>query len=93
MIDSFFFENRFLPNVLLETDDLPGLLKIISAGSVASLLARVTVGKCSGLCLVPIAGKQLSVSYGILWNKNCQLSPAAQAFRNHIKNEHQILAP
>jgi LysR family cyn operon transcriptional activator len=85
MIDSFFFENRILPNVIVETDDLPGLLKIISAGAVASLLARVTVGKSSGLCLIPIAGKQLNVSYGILWNKNCQLSPAAQAFRNHIK--------
>lgn len=85
MIDSFFFENRILPNVLLETDDLPALLKIVSAGDVASLLARITVGKHPDLCLVPIAGKKLYVSYGVLWHKQCHLSPAAQAFLDHIK--------
>jgi LysR family transcriptional regulator, cyn operon transcriptional activator len=87
MIDSFFFENRILANVLLETDDLPALLKILSAGDVGSLLARITVGKHPDLCLVPIAGKQLYVSYGVLWNKQCHLSPSAQAFLEHIKQK------
>ncbi len=85
MIDAFLFENGVSPNVLIEADDLLALLKILTASNVGSLLTRPAVAKYPNLRLVPIAGKQqLYISFGVLWNKQGRLSPAAQAFsRSH----------
>lgn len=87
MIDSFFFENQVAANVVIEADDLLAVLRILSAGKVGSLLSRLAVANHHDLCLVPIAGKQVYINFGLLWHKQGHLGPTAQAFLEHVKKE------
>lgn len=87
LVNSVLAENGVAANVVIEIDDLQALLQITSEGNVAALLAPLVVANFPGLTLVPIAGKPLRINYGVIWHEQGHLSPAAQAFLEHIRQQ------
>jgi DNA-binding transcriptional LysR family regulator len=84
-----------LPPLIKLFPCLKALLKIISGNQVcgllvplvATLLTRFAVAGQAGLHLIPIVEPEISVNYGVIWHKQVELCPAAQAFLQLIQSE------
>ena len=86
IVDERLAEEKIEPKVLVEMNDIHALLTIAEQGNAATILSRTAIGNRSGLRIMPLPGKPLSVDAGIMWHKTSNLSPAAKAFLNVIKS-------
>ena len=87
LVDAYLAESHISPNVLIEIDDLHGLLRVVSQGLAGSLLTRLVVSNYPNLRLIPIAEKKLFLNYGMLWHGQKHLSPSTAAFIDHVRQE------
>jgi LysR family cyn operon transcriptional activator len=85
IIDAFMAENEIVPNVLIEMDDLHGLLRVASEGVAGALLSRLVVSTYPNLRLIPFAEKKIYMQYGMLWHEQKHLSPSTKAFLEHVR--------
>ncbi len=90
LIEAYFAESGISPDVLIEIDDLHGLLRVVSQGLAGSLLTRIVVSNYPNLRLIPIADKKLFLNYGMLWHGQKHLSPSTEAFLAHIRQEFAV---
>lgn len=85
--DAFMAEHGVVPNILIEMDDLHGILRIASEGFAGALLPRLVVSTYPNLRLIPLAEDKIFLNYGVVWHEQRNLSPAAKAFLEHIRRE------
>jgi LysR family cyn operon transcriptional activator len=86
LFDSVFAARKKSPKVIAEIDDLEALIEITRRSSTAALLSRFAVAGHTDLRLLPIVEPQILINYGVLWHKQVELCPAAQAFLQHIQS-------
>ena len=84
LFDSILAVRKLTPNITIEIDDLQALVKIAASGNAATLLSRWAIANHPDLHLIPIIEPTMSLDFGVLWHKQVELCPAAQAFLQHI---------
>ena len=87
LIDTFMAERDISLNVLIEMDDLHGLLRIASEGFAGALLPRLVVSRYPHLRLISFSKEKVYLKYGMIWHGQRHLSPSTKAFLEHIKQE------
>jgi LysR family cyn operon transcriptional activator len=86
LFDSVFAARKKSPKVIVEIDDLEALIEITRRSSTAAVLSRFAVAGQTDLVLLPIVEPQIRIEYGVLWHKQVEPCPAAQAFLQHIQS-------
>jgi LysR family transcriptional regulator, cyn operon transcriptional activator len=85
LVDSVFASRKLSPDVTAEMDDLEALIDVTRRGTTATLLTRFAVFAQADLYFVPIVDPEIIINYGVLWHKQAELCPSAQAFLQHIQ--------
>jgi LysR family cyn operon transcriptional activator len=85
--DAFLASHGITPDVLVEMDDLQGLLKFTSLSGMATMMSSLAMHNYPELRAIPIVGKPLQIQYGVVWPTQGLLTPAARAFYHHVKEQ------
>jgi LysR family transcriptional regulator, cyn operon transcriptional activator len=88
--DAFLATHGVTPDVLVEMDDLQGLLKFTSLSGMATIMSSLAINNYPDLRAIPIVGKPLHIQYGVVWPAQGLLTPAARAFYHHVKEQSRL---
>jgi LysR family cyn operon transcriptional activator len=78
--DAAFADNKIQPHIILETNDIDALLKIVRKGIAATLLPRPVTQGFADLIKIPLDERSLLWTAAFVWPKEVELSAAAQRF-------------
>jgi len=87
LVDMHFSQEKILPKIVLEINDIPALLTIVLRGSVGALVSRRAVENLNDFSVIPISGVRLLREAGILKHRETYLSNAVKAFVELVKAE------
>jgi LysR family cyn operon transcriptional activator len=81
-LGGFFESAGIVPKVMVEQDDGHALLELVKHGNFVTFLPRFIVKDETDLHLLPLPGKGITVSFGVLWT---DLNAASSVFLETVK--------
>lgn len=83
---AYFRSVGFRPKVMLECTDAQSMCSLIAENMGIGLLTNRYISNASGhnISLIPIRGKQHTISTSLMWCKDQPLSPICEAFKTYI---------
>lgn len=79
-------KNGIYPNVVLRSNQLQTVQRMVRHGDVCTFLLRDAVHVSSGTVAIPFA-EPVSVDIALIWNKNIALSRRAEEFIDFVKSQ------
>jgi LysR family cyn operon transcriptional activator len=83
--DQACIEKKLIPNIMVEMNDIRGILEIVKRGNAGTVLVPRVLKDHMGLKDFPIQDAQMQIEFGVLWRSQGKLSPPAKAFFAYIK--------
>jgi LysR family cyn operon transcriptional activator len=88
--DQACIEKKLTPNIMVEMNDIRGILEIVKRGNAGTVLVTRVLKDHTGLKDFPIQDAQMQIEFGVLWRSQGKLSPPAKAFFAYIKKNFGI---
>jgi LysR family cyn operon transcriptional activator len=85
-IESYFLAHGFsAKRLIFQGSSIASVLAIVRSGLAVTVLATLDVADREGLAIRPLQPEPPAQAIGLIWRKDKPLSPAAEAFANHVR--------
>ncbi len=84
-IKSWFSRQSLHPQILMKTDQLSTMVRLIESGTAVGFLFPGLIERERGVRAIPLS-PPISVQVGLVWKKEKRLSEAMQKFKSYIEN-------